>query len=76
MPTLMERQLDPAAGHLLKREVEARGIKVLTGANTKEIYGNGRVEGVRLDDGTDGVSQVALRHRERKDPRVDPRQVQ
>jgi nitrite reductase (NADH) large subunit len=30
MPTLMERQLDPAAGHLLKRAVEARGIKVLT----------------------------------------------
>ncbi len=32
--------------------------------------------GVRLDDGTHGVTQVALRHRERKDPRVDPRQVQ
>jgi nitrite reductase (NADH) large subunit len=53
MPTLMERQLDPAAGHLLKRAVEARGIKVLTSANTKEIYGDGRVEGVRLEDGTE-----------------------
>ena len=28
MPTLMERQLDPAAGHLLQRAIEARGIKV------------------------------------------------
>ena len=28
MPTLMERQLDPAAGYLLQRAVEARGIKV------------------------------------------------
>src|SRR3546814_14663224 len=35
MPTLMERQLDPAAGYLLKRAVEQRGIKVLTAANTR-----------------------------------------
>ncbi len=27
MPTLMERQLDPAAGYLLQKAVEARGIK-------------------------------------------------
>ena len=53
MPTLMERQLDPPAGHLLKREVEARGIKVMTSANTKEIYGDGYVAGLRLDDGTE-----------------------
>ncbi|HZB54264.1 MAG TPA: NAD(P)/FAD-dependent oxidoreductase, partial [Reyranella sp.] len=52
MPTLMERQLDPAAGHLLQRAIEARGIKVLTRANTKAIVGRGRVEGVELDNGT------------------------
>jgi nitrite reductase (NADH) large subunit len=52
MPTLMERQLDPAAGYLLQRAVEARGIKVMTKANTKAIVGNGRVEGVELADGT------------------------
>src|SRR5262245_23402572 len=52
MPTLMERQLDPAAGHLLQRAIEARGIKVLTRANTKAIVGSGRVEGVELDNGT------------------------
>ena len=52
MPTLMERQLDPAAGHLLQRAIEARGIKVLTRANTKAIVGKGRVEGVELDNGT------------------------
>jgi nitrite reductase (NADH) large subunit len=51
MPTLMERQLDPAAGYLLQRAVEARGIKVMTKANTKAIVGNGRVEGVELSDG-------------------------
>ena len=52
MPTLMERQLDPAAGYLLKRAVEERGIKVVTKANTKAILGKDRVEGVRLADGT------------------------
>jgi nitrite reductase (NADH) large subunit len=52
MPTLMERQLDPAAGHLLKRAVQERGITVLNGANTKAILGTSRVEGVELVDGT------------------------
>ena len=52
MATLMERQLDPAAGHLLQRALEARGIKVLTGANTKEFVGEGRLQAVHLEDGT------------------------
>jgi nitrite reductase (NADH) large subunit len=52
MPTLMERQLDPAAGYLLQKAIEARGIKVLTKANTRAIVGDGRVEGVELADGT------------------------
>lgn len=52
MPTLMERQLDASAGYLLKQAIEERGIKVLTGANTKAIVGNGKVEGVELEDGT------------------------
>ncbi|GGC92405.1 nitrite reductase large subunit NirB [Chelatococcus reniformis] len=52
MPTLMERQLDPAAGYLLQKAVEERGIRVITGANTKAILGDRRVEGVELADGT------------------------
>ena len=52
MPTLMERQLDPAAGHLLQRAIEARGIDVITKANTKAIVGKTKVEGVQLDNGT------------------------
>jgi nitrite reductase (NADH) large subunit len=51
MPTLMERQLDPAAGHLLQKAVEARGITVMTSAETKAIIGAGRVEGVELASG-------------------------
>lgn len=52
MPTLMERQLDPAAGYLLQRSLESRGIKVHCKANTAEIMGENRVTGVRLEDGT------------------------
>jgi len=51
MPTLMERQLDEAAGWLLKSELEARGQTILTGADTAEIVGETQVEGVRLKDG-------------------------
>ena len=52
MPTLMERQLDEAAGWLLKQALEARGQTILTGADTAEIVGADRVEGVKLKDGT------------------------
>jgi nitrite reductase (NADH) large subunit len=52
MPTLMERQLDAAAGYLLKRALEDRGVKVVTKANTRAILGKDGVEGVRLADGT------------------------
>jgi nitrite reductase (NADH) large subunit len=51
-PTLMDRQLDPAAGYLLQKAVEDRGIKVITKANTRAIIGDCKVEGVELDDGT------------------------
>ncbi len=54
MPTLMERQLDPAAGYLLTKAFEDRGIEVMTQANTSEVLGReGRVTGVRLEDGTE-----------------------
>ncbi len=51
-PTLMERQLDTPAGMLLQRAIEARGIKVITKANTKSILGEKKVEAVLLEDGT------------------------
>lgn len=37
--TLMERQLDPAAGYLLEKELAGRGIDVRCKANTKAILG-------------------------------------
>lgn len=51
MPSLMERQLDPAAGYLLQKALEDRGIHVLCKANTKAILGDGKVEAVELEDG-------------------------
>jgi nitrite reductase (NADH) large subunit len=53
MPTLMERQLDASASYLLAADLERRGIRILTEANTAAILGEERVVGVRLDDGTE-----------------------
>ncbi|MEP3523951.1 MAG: nitrite reductase large subunit NirB [Hyphomicrobiales bacterium] len=54
MPTLMERQLDPAAGYLLEKAFDDLGIRVITEANTKEIIGKGgKVSAVHLEDGTE-----------------------
>ncbi|MGH7290374.1 MAG: NAD(P)/FAD-dependent oxidoreductase, partial [Myxococcota bacterium] len=52
MPWLMERQLDAAAGGLLARSLEARGIAVRLNARTETIAGSERVEAVELADGT------------------------
>jgi len=53
MPTLMERQLDEAAGYLLRQELERRGQTILTSANTRQILGiDGAVVGIELEDGT------------------------
>ena len=52
MPTLMERQLDPNAGYLLKKAIESRGIDVHVSANTEALLGETHVTGVKLKDGT------------------------
>lgn len=52
MDRLMERQLDHAAAGLVKRAMEARGIKVLLKADTAAVEGTGRVERLVLSDGT------------------------
>jgi nitrite reductase (NADH) large subunit len=51
MPRLMERQLDLAASELLRRELEARAIGILTNSQTEEILGTDRAERVLLADG-------------------------
>ena len=61
MPSLMERQLDEAAGYLLKTELERRGQTIVTGADTAEILGSGgRVAGVRLKDGREFPADIVV----------------
>ena len=60
MPTLMEKQLDTTAGHLLQRAVEARGIRVITKADTHSILGTSKVQGVRLKDGTELAADLVV----------------
>jgi len=61
MPTLMERQLDEAAGWLLKSELESRGQTILTGADTEEILQqDGHVSGVRLKDGSEIPADIVV----------------
>ncbi len=54
MGHLMERQLDEAAGYLLRKALLDKGITVKCSANSKEIIGeNGHVKALMLDDGTE-----------------------
>ena len=53
MGHLMERQLDEAAGYLLRKALEDKDITVKCSANSKEILGeSGKVKALLLDDGT------------------------
>ncbi|GJE00380.1 NAD(P)/FAD-dependent oxidoreductase [Methylobacterium isbiliense] len=52
MDRLMERQLDHAAAALVKSAIEARGVRVRLLADTAAVEGEGRVEALRLADGT------------------------
>ncbi|MEC9347453.1 MAG: FAD-dependent oxidoreductase [Pseudomonadota bacterium] len=48
---LMPRQLDAAAGAVLKARIEELGVRVITGTPVKSIDGNDRVTGVTLGSG-------------------------
>ncbi len=51
LDTLMERQLDPVAGGLLRKSLEERGMVFKMPAQTEAILGEDRVTGVRFADG-------------------------
>ncbi|WP_462408597.1 nitrite reductase large subunit NirB [Neobacillus sp. Marseille-QA0830] len=48
---LMERQLDQTAGQLLQKELELQGMNFYLEKQTKEIIGDGKVEGLLFSDG-------------------------
>lgn len=49
---LMERQLDGRAGRLVRAAMDRKGVRVMLQADTAAIEGEGRVQSVRLADGT------------------------
>lgn len=50
-PRLMPRQLDDAGAALLRKEIEALGVRVHVGKRTTGVAGNGRVTGISFADG-------------------------
>ncbi|WP_163528538.1 nitrite reductase large subunit NirB [Halobacillus ihumii] len=49
---LMERQLDSEASRMLQEELESQGMNFLLNKESKEIVGEGRVEGIHFKDGS------------------------
>ncbi len=60
MPTLMERQLDVEAGHLLQKDLTERGLHFFTGAQSEEIMGSDRAEGLKLADGREVPADLVV----------------
>jgi nitrite reductase (NADH) large subunit len=60
MPTLMERQLDATAAGLLQRALEARGVDFVTNAQTEEVIGSDRAEGIGLADGREIAGDLVV----------------
>ncbi|HEX9627688.1 MAG TPA: nitrite reductase large subunit NirB [Acidiferrobacterales bacterium] len=58
--TLMERQLDATAGEMLKQSLIGRGLEFMMGAATAEIVGKKRVQGVRLQDGSELTADLVV----------------
>jgi nitrite reductase (NADH) large subunit len=52
MDRLMERQLDAVSAAMLKSELEAQGLVFRMEAETKELFGDNRVQGIRFADGS------------------------
>jgi NAD(P)H-nitrite reductase large subunit/predicted pyridoxine 5'-phosphate oxidase superfamily flavin-nucleotide-binding protein len=50
-PHLMNQQLDSAAGAILKSQIEAMGIRVHLGADTKTVVGDEHVSGLEFKNG-------------------------
>jgi nitrite reductase (NADH) large subunit len=51
-PYLMNQQLDAPGAVLLQRKLEALGLQVLLGKTTTHLLGDGRVTGLRFQDGS------------------------
>jgi nitrite reductase (NADH) large subunit len=52
-PRLMPRQIDDRGSKVLVSKIESLGVKVHLNIGTKEVLGNGRVEGLKFNDDTE-----------------------
>ncbi len=59
-PTLMERQLDFTGGAYVARKMENMGVRVLLGKQTRELLGNGHVEGLRFACGEELEAELVV----------------
>jgi nitrite reductase (NADH) large subunit len=57
---LMNAQLDGIAGEMLSRQIEHAGIFVRTGRTIESVYGEERVRGIILDDGTNLAADMIV----------------
>jgi NAD(P)H-nitrite reductase large subunit len=59
-PHLMPQQLDRAGGALLRRKLEAMGLRVLLERAATALLGDGRVTGVRFRDGSTVPAEMVV----------------
>lgn len=61
-PWLLERQLDDTAGGLLRKTLEAKGLKFMMSAHTQALLGDdtGRVKAVQFKDGTEIPAELVV----------------
>ncbi len=60
LDTLMERQLDSDAGHLLRQSLEQRGLRFRMQSKTEALLGRNHVSGVRFADGSEVKADLVV----------------
>ena len=58
--TLLERQLDPVAGSMLRKSLEERGLHFLMAHSTEAILGEERVQSVRFKGGLEVAADLVV----------------
>ncbi|MCW8853720.1 MAG: nitrite reductase large subunit NirB, partial [Gammaproteobacteria bacterium] len=57
---LMERQMDSVSGEMLKKSLEEKGMNFMLKASTREITGDGKVQGVKFEDGSELAADIVV----------------
>ena len=57
---LLKRQLDARSAELLQRYLEGLGLEIVTSAETKAVFGQGRLDSIELADGRRMDAEILL----------------